>query len=224
MGASFKVFVEGGGDDKDLIAECRKAFSEFFRKAGFSRRMPRVVACGGRNAAFEDFCMSFVNGEDCILLVDSEAGVNAAHQQGKPVQWKPWDHLRAKDKWDVVGKVSQLAKRHKITVRRKITDQHAHMMVWCTESWFLADRAALSKFYGNGFNVSKLPPGTRAIETIPKTIVYSSLKNATLRAKTKGEYGKGPHSFKILQGIDAQLVINASPWAKRMVDYLNTVL
>jgi hypothetical protein len=51
-----KVYVEGGGDhNKTLDSECRRGFSEFFRKGGLAGRMPRVVACGGRQQAYDAF-------------------------------------------------------------------------------------------------------------------------------------------------------------------------
>jgi len=72
-----KIYVEGGGDhNKALQTECRRGFSEFFRKAGLKDRMPRVVACGGRRHAYDSFRTSHENaGQDDppILFVDSEA-------------------------------------------------------------------------------------------------------------------------------------------------------
>lgn len=41
-----KIYVEGGGDSKELKTRCRRGFSNFFEKAGLKGRMPRVVACG----------------------------------------------------------------------------------------------------------------------------------------------------------------------------------
>ena len=32
---SIKIYVEGGGDRKDLKTRCRQGFSKFFEKAGF---------------------------------------------------------------------------------------------------------------------------------------------------------------------------------------------
>jgi hypothetical protein len=38
--------------------------------------------------------------------------------------------------------------------------------------------------------------------------------------KTKAEYGKGEHAFKLLASIDPAKVMAASPWARRFVDEL----
>ena len=48
-----KVYVEGGGDGKDLRTKCRRGFSSFFEKADLVGRMPQVIACGGRAKAFD---------------------------------------------------------------------------------------------------------------------------------------------------------------------------
>jgi hypothetical protein len=74
-----KVYVEGGGDhNKALETQCRRGFSEFFRRAGLEHRMPRVVRCGGRRQAYEKFRISHEGASPddfAILLVDSEAPV-----------------------------------------------------------------------------------------------------------------------------------------------------
>ncbi len=43
-----KVYVEGGGDSKELRTRCREGFSKLVERAGFKDRMPKFVACGGR--------------------------------------------------------------------------------------------------------------------------------------------------------------------------------
>ena len=57
------------------------------------------------------------------------------------------------------------------------------------------------------------------IEDIDKRHIFSALKQAT-RQTNKGKYGKGAHSFGILENLDLQKVQNASPWAKRLIDKL----
>lgn len=47
-----KVYVEGGGDRKDLKSKCREGFRKFFEKAGLTGRMPRIVTCGGRRSGY----------------------------------------------------------------------------------------------------------------------------------------------------------------------------
>lgn len=204
---SMKLFVEGGGDSHLLKTACRKGFSDFLRKAGLAGRMPRILACGGRQNAYDDFCTALANGEPALLLVDSESPLEAKHQQGKPEEWKPWQHLlnRAGDKWQKPDKAG---------------DDDCHLMVQCMEAWFLADRNTLQSFFGQGFSATALPAAANKIETIAKKQIFDSLANATKDCKTKAEYGKGEHSFKLLSLIDPAKVTVASPWAGRFVDNL----
>ena len=93
-------------------------------------------------------------------------------------------------------------------------------MVQIMESWFLADRATLQTFFGQGFNANALPAAQNSLDGIAKPTVYSALEQATKGCKTKASYGKGEHSFKLLAKIDPASVTSASPWAKRFVDEL----
>ena len=61
------LYVEGGGDrNPSLASECRRAFSKLFEKAGIQRR-PKVVACGGRQSAYDRFCTAHQSAEDGAL-------------------------------------------------------------------------------------------------------------------------------------------------------------
>ena len=196
-----KVYVEGGGDGSQLKTECRRAFSTFFEKAGLKDVMPKVVACGSRSNAYDDFCTALRTAsadELPLLLVDSEAPVTVAD---------PWKHLKQRegDQWDKPDKAS---------------DRHAHLMAQCMESWFLADRDAMSRFFGSEFNSDKLPANPK-IEDVPKQTVFESLKAAIKNTKS-GSYSKGRHSFRLLAQISPELVGLASPWAKRLLDTLRS--
>ena len=193
-----KVYIEGGGTGRDLRARCRMGFSSFFEKASLAGRMPRVIACGGRQAAFNKFraALHSSNEEEFIvLLVDSEGPVTE--------DTGPWLHLRIRDGWDRPDDAS---------------DENAHLMVECMENWFLADKAGLAAYFGPGFNRNALP-ARRDIESVAKTEVLDGLKNAT-RQSRKGEYGKGRHSFDILEQADSARIVAASPHTKRLVDTL----
>jgi Domain of unknown function (DUF4276) len=206
-----KLYVEGGGDSALLKTACREGFTTFITKAGLKRR-PRIVACGGRRDAYDSFCTAIKNGEVAFLLVDSENFVLANNQQGAdPTNWKPWVHLKERegDKWDRPNGCS---------------DSECHLMVQVMETWFLADRAAVKDFFGQGYKENKLPAIQNAIEGIAKSEVHRSLGEATKACKSKAEYGKGEHSFKLLTKIDPNLVTNASPWAKRFIDMLKVKL
>ncbi|MCA9527307.1 MAG: DUF4276 family protein [Myxococcales bacterium] len=187
------VYVEGGGDRGALKPECRRGFSEFFRRAGISTSTFRVIACGSRDNAFRSFCTALEGGQRALLLVDSEDPVTAE---------SAWAHLEARDRW----------------VRPDGADEaDCHLMAQCMESWFLADRDALASFFGADFNARALPGSPTAVERIPKPDVFSGLEGATRACKTKGSYGKGKHSFKILALIDPHRVRLASPFAARLL-------
>lgn len=201
-----KLYVEGGGDSKALRSECREGFKTFITKAGLENR-PRIVACGGRRDAFDFFCKAIANGEEAILLVDSEDAVIAQNQHGQPDSWRPWAHLKARvdDGWDKPDDTA---------------DTQCHLMVQVMESWFLADPDALKKFFGPGFKENALPADNNAVESIAKQQIYGVLQQVSSNCKTKATYGKGEHSFKLLAMIDPAKVTQASPWAKRFVDEL----
>ena len=192
-----KVYVEGGGDTRFLRTQCREGFKDFFCKAGLEGRMPSIHPCGGRMKAFKDFRTALKNAGTesfIILLVDSEDGVAAG----------PWAHLKRRDNW------------HKPAAA---TDDNAHLMAQCMESWFLADQDQLAAFFGDGFNRGALPKRL-AVEEIPKQDVLNGLQAATRNCGKKGEYHKGRHAFKILSCLDPEKVTAASPHARRLVETL----
>jgi hypothetical protein len=197
------IYVEGGGNSKALRSECRRGFREFLQKAGFTNRPPAIAACGSRKDAYDSFCIAIENlapGDNCMLLVDSEAPVSVQ---------SPWTHLanREGDRW----KKPELA-----------TDDHCHLMVQCMETWFIADKETIVAFFGQGWRENALPRHAH-IEQVAKEDLYEALKNATKDCKTKRPYGKGEHSFEILSRIDPAKVSTASPWAKRFLDTLNHI-
>jgi hypothetical protein len=203
-----KLYVEGGGDSKSLQIECRRGFREFLEKAGLKGRMPAISASGSRRFAYDDYCTAVANGDAAVLLVDSEAPVSDAHQQGEDMaKWLPWSHLKQRqgDGWDKPG---------------NSPDTDCHLMVQCMESWFLADRQTLKAFFGQGFKEKPLPATNNPVEKVAKTQVYDALAKATNDCKTKAQYGKGEHSFNLLAQVDPAKVTAASPWAKRFVDEL----
>jgi hypothetical protein len=202
MPSERKLFVEGGGDNQALRIECRQAFRRFLERAGFGTRMPRIVACGARKNAYDQFCAAFSELDAAILLVDSEGPVTAP---------SAWDHVkqRAGDRWDKPSRAS---------------DDNLHFMVQCMETWFLADRPAMQSFFGNGYKEASLPAATRPIEEVPKDDLFVALKAATKDTKTKGYYAKGPHSFKLLAEVNPKLVRDASPSADRFLTTLDRLM
>ena len=52
------IYIEGGGagpNSKDVTIRCREGFRKLLENCGFAARMPRLIACGGRKAAFDAF-------------------------------------------------------------------------------------------------------------------------------------------------------------------------
>ncbi len=201
-----KLYVEGGGDSAALKTACRQGFTQFITEAGIGHR-PRVVACGSRKDAYDSYYTAIANGEDAVLLVDSEEPVAHQHQQGDSAEWKPWQHVKQRpgDGWEKPDGAS---------------DTDCHLMVQCMESWLIADPVTLKVFFGQGFRENQLPATTNSVESVAKAQVYSALANATKDCKTKAQYGKGEHSFKLLGKIDPAKVTAASPWARRFVSEL----
>ncbi len=187
---SVKLYVEGGGDSKELKTACRRGFRKFIENAGADGRMPRIVACGSRRNAYESFQKPHA-GENAMLLVDAEAPVTS---QG------PWQHLKARDGWERPAGA---------------TDSQCHLMVQVMESWFLADADTLSSFYGKDFRLKNLPANAD-IEKVPKQDVLDRLAQATRNAQ-KGSYKKGVDSFASMAKLDPAKVRSSLPYADRLI-------
>jgi hypothetical protein len=225
-----KIFVEGGGNQKVLLGECRKAFRELFEKAGVKKGSFEIIASGSRLDAYKDFKNALNAGHtDAILLVDSEEQVriiaSAANSRrldfdrtrsptaiGRSV--RPWQHLRERvgDDWDQPAGA---------------TNRQVHFMVACMEAWFLADKDALAAYYRGPhrreqFNEATLP-SRPDIEGLSKTEVMAALSRATRPNQSKKEYtdkSKGAHSFKILATLDPEKIARASYHAQRLFCHL----
>lgn len=81
-----------------------------------------------------------------------------------------------------------------------ITEQLVGWMVQLMESWFLADRAALRKYYGSDLHENSLPRNPK-VEEVPKEDVLDGLKRAT-KSTGKGAYHKGAHAMRLLELLD----------------------
>ena len=195
---SVRVYVEGGGDSRrnDTATACRRGFRELFEKLGLPARRLSVIASGGRRQTYRDFCKAVrqQTGDLIILLVDSEGPVVAPGA---------WAHLHARDGWQPPADT---------------TEDQAHLMVQCMEAWFLADREALTHFYGAEFLAGSLP-GQPNVEQIPKPDLVPRLEHASEHT-SKGPYHKTQHGFALLALIDPQKVRQASLHASRLFDVL----
>ncbi len=194
-----RVYVEGGGKQRKTLDDCRRGFGQLFHKIVQDGHQPKVIACGGRDSTFGDFQRDLRNGrvEFLILLVDSEESVSKGVTS--------WDHLRARqdDQWECPPET---------------TDDQAHLMVQCMESWFLADRDTLRQYYGKEFLMNSLP-GQPNVEEISKRDVERALQHASQRTQ-KGPYHKTGHGFALLAEIDPTELRKASPRARRLFEVL----
>ncbi len=193
------VYVEGGGDRRALKRKCRAGFTTFFRGAGLSGRMPRIFASGGRQKTYDSFCIALSEASSSdfvVLLVDAEGPV--AQNSG------PWAHLKQRDSWNRPNGA---------------THDNAHLMVQCMETWFLADKDALARYFGDGFNPNALPRRSE-IEDIPKYDLHKGLKNATRQCAGMGAYHKGRNSFAILAQLNPKRVTVDAPHAARLIETL----
>jgi hypothetical protein len=94
----------------------------------------------------------------------------------------------------------------------------AFFMVQVMETWFLADKQTLAKYFGQGFNPNALPKNPN-VECIPKQDIIHGLQEATRRSK-KGEYRKTKHDAALLGLVDHATVYRACPNFARLITYL----
>lgn len=176
---SARIYLEGGGDSKAGKIAGQKGFRMLLESCGYQGRMPRLIACGSRNAAYDDFRTAHGNAaanDYTALLVDSEdpvADINAT-----------WNHLRQRDGWQRPAGAD---------------NEQVLLMTTSMETWIVADRAALSAHYDQQLQVSALPPAYD-LESRPRGEVQRSLEHATRSCSQP--YAKGPHSFAVLGRLD----------------------
>lgn len=192
------IYIEGGGDrNESLKTLFRRSWAKFFAAAGLKGRMPRVVHGGSRNRTFDLFERAIANpgsGQLPFLLVDSEEPLQQGHSA--------LQHLRTRDNW---------------LLPDELGNGRAFLMVQIMETWFLADRVALRKHFGERFRDHAIGQWPQ-LEEVPKTTVLTTLRNATDSCSTP--YTKGKVSFELLQKIDPGLVEAACPHAKALLQRL----
>ena len=197
---SAQIFIEGGGDGQLHERNFRKAWSEFFRSAGLSGRMPAVVRGGGRKQTFEKFAHAVRKPHARklpVLLVDSEAG----GKKGITV----WQHLKSRDCW---------------SRPEGARDDQAFLMVVAMETWFLADRKLLKEHFGPKLVESHFKKWP-TLENVSKETVLNALRAAT--AGCSSPYEKGKVSFDLLAKLNSSRVEMACPHAKAFLDRLRNL-
>ena len=195
------IYIEGGGDRDDNLARLfRRGWTTFFAGAGLQGRMPRVVRGGGRTNTFELFRTAVGNprpGRIPLLLVDSETDVTAGQST--------WQHLGARDGWERPPEAG---------------NDQAFLMVQVMETWFLADRNALRRYFGARFREKALRQWPN-LEVVAKDDVLDVLAKAT--AECPRRYTKGTVSFDLLARIDPARVEAECPHAQSLLGCLRTI-
>jgi len=194
-----KMFVEGGGNRKDLQSRCRKGFRNLLESVMPKRDQLTVLACGSRDEAYKSFKLASENPEAgtlYLLLVDAEEVV--ANDVG------PWQHLSTRDShWKCPEGVG---------------DDSVHFMSVMTETWLVADPAALTDFYGAHFKKGALPV-TDNLEDVSKKDVMDALASATKPTKKK-RYEKS-HGWELVGKISPDAIRKrCKRFGKRFFDHM----
>ncbi len=191
------LYVEGGGDSKETHARCREGFRKLIERMGFTGRMPRIVACGGRNATFDDFQTALrASTSFPMFLVDSEAPLESIGDA--------WRYLEQRDGW----------------VRPAgAADDHAQLMVACMETWIMADPEALAAMMGADLRKNALLP-QEGLEARTKEEVQNALEQATKACGRERMYRKGRRSFQVLERLNPEALKKKLPHFRRFADAL----
>lgn len=195
------IYLEGGGDSKELHTRCREGFRKLLEKCGYKGTMPRLIACGGREAVFSDFKAAIRNRspEDFIaMIIDSEDPLVDLEAT--------WNHLLNRDQWQKPQDAS---------------DEQVLFMTTCMETWIICDRETLSTHYGNHLQDSALPPLV-SMESRDRRDIQDRLIRATRNCSNR--YEKGKRSFEILSKIKPDVLKRYLPSFTRNLEILDEKL
>lgn len=194
-----KLYIEGGGESQLQDTQFRAGWRRFFEKAGLKGRMPAVFRGRSRSEAYDAYCTAVAlrrQGEMPLLLVDSEDLVSVG--QGA------WAHLKQRDGWSRPRGSG-------------LTD--VFLMICCMETWLVADRATLMRFFPEW--IDRQVPKWPKLEQVEKDRVLDALKRATSKCAKK--YAKGQVSFELLGEIDPKAVEAACPAAMALLTRLRQI-
>jgi len=194
---SVKLYVEGGGEGELLDTLFRQGWKQFFEAAGLAGKLPSVVRGQGRTQTFDLFATAVTHPRGRalpLLLVDSEDPVEEGHSV--------WQYLKARDGWQRPPGAAE--------------DQ-AFLMVQVMETWFLADRDLLRRYFGSSLREIHLRQWP-VLEAVPKTTVFDALAKAT--AGCHRHYAKGKVSYELLARLSPNPVEAACPHGKALLDRL----
>ncbi len=194
-----KIFLEGGGDAKDLKTRCREGFRQLLEACGFTKQKPALVACGGRRAVYDRFKMAHAtdtSGEYVAMWIDSEDPIDDIEAT--------WRHLRNRkeDGW----------------ARPKASkDDQVLLMTTCMETWIICDRDILKKHFGKKLQASALPPLSE-LENRHRKSIQEALIRATRNCSNA--YAKGKRSFELLGKLDPAALDPHLPSFRRVLRIL----
>jgi len=201
-----KLYVEGGSvgaDSKEIQARCREGFKKLLLKIGLTNRLPRIIACGSRNEAYDSFKTEHLAGKMAYvaLLVDSEAlTINGEN---------PWGHLKIRDDWNCPTGA---------------TDDQVFLMTTCMETWIIADKDGLSRFYEKYKKCLRSGglPSTVNLEAKDSHVVQNALLAAT--QDCSNAYMKNKRSLEALATVDPAVLQSLLPAFARMERILKNKL
>lgn len=185
------IYVEGGGDSKDLRIRCQEGFTKLLERAGFAGRLPRIVPCGGRAQTYDRFCtaLRYSAGKFVAILLDSEEPLDDLNET--------WKHLQRRDQWPKPPTAA---------------NEQVLFMTTCMETWIVTDRQTLRRYYGSNLHENGLPPLTD-LESRSRKIVQEQLEHATRACKNR--YLKGKRSFAVLAALDPNALAQHLPSFER---------
>ncbi len=194
------IYLEGGGESKELHSRCREGFHKLLERNGFKGKMPRLKACGSRNSAFNDFRIAHQSKTHpfIALWIDSEDPVADIE--------KTWEHLEKRDGWEKPEKSS---------------NEQGLFTTTCMETLIATDREALKKCFKDNLQESALPP-LNNLASKNRNELFDLLKHATRNCPS--QYEKGKKSFELLGLLDAQTLRQHLPSVERTWRILDNYL
>ena len=198
---SATIYLEGGGDSRDLQIRCREGFRKLLERCDYAGRLPKLVACGGRGAAFDAFKTALASArksDHVFLWIDSEDPMTDIEAT--------WEHLQGRDHWERPDRA---------------TNEQVLLMTTCMETWIVADRATLADYYGADLQISALP-SLHNLEGRARDAIQNALTHATRNCSNA--YTKGKRSFEVLGQLDPETLSKYLPSFVRVRRILDTSL